>query len=308
MYRIRNWLYQNLFWLLLVIGIFIIYMSSWSFFNFYIKGILEKIGIAVLSSGVFAAVLKSLQFTGIFKTEIEKIILGTKFIENRNDLPKLWRKVSRSIYKKKFPNISKELENIILKNYFPTNHPYYYSDFRYTLNIEELTSNNIIKFTQNHSFLVNLAKGETEAVLQGYFKIDKKPELADLTNDRLYFKIDGEDFLKKVNKNDFEDDFEKGYTFDVTIKDKSSFRVETKEHREYCINEDNFKIFRVSKITKDMNVSISYPDNLDVSFFNVGLVDSFERVHVEHKNKISRIHKKGLILPFQGFGITFGIK
>ena len=304
----RENIYKNLFWILVLLGIFILYMSSWDVFNKYLQDILEKTGLAVLSSGVFAAVLKSLQFTGIFKKEIEKIVLGTKFIDNRNDLPKLWKKVSRSIYNKKFPMISKELENIILNNYFPTDHPYFYNDFRYTLDIEELTSDNVIKFTQNFSFEVILAKGENEAVLDGYFKIEKKPELEGLLNEREFFKVDGEDYLDKVDKTGFEDQFEKGYTFKIVVKDKSKFRVETKERREYCIDEDNYKIFRVSKITKEMNVSISYPKNMVVSFFNVGLVNSFERVHVEHKRKISRVHKKGLILPYQGFGITFGIK
>ncbi len=306
--KLQGKIYNNLFWILLIIGILILYMSTWKTFNLYMQEILEKIGLSVLSSGVFAVVLKSIQFTGIFKTEIEKIVLGTKFIENRNDLPTLWRKVSRSVYNKKFPNISKELENIILTNYFPTDHAYYYKDFLYTLNIEEFTSNKIIKFTQNFSFDVILAKGETEAILDGYFKIDKKPELGELINERLFFKVDGEDRLKDVKKVPFNNEHDKGYTFKTVVKNKSNFRVETKERREYCINDDNFKIFRVSKITEGMNVSISYPQNIDVSFFNVGLVDSFERVHVEHDRKINRIHRKGLILPYQGFGITFGIE
>ena len=50
----------------------ILYLSSWDVFNAYIKYILEKIGLAVLSSGVFALVLKSIQFTGIFKEENSK--------------------------------------------------------------------------------------------------------------------------------------------------------------------------------------------------------------------------------------------
>ncbi|WP_431121204.1 hypothetical protein [Flagellimonas flava] len=306
--NIKTKIYRNLFWILLIVGMLIIYASSWNVFNEYIKDILEKVGLSVLSSGVFASVLKSLQFTGIFKKEIEKIVLGTKFIENRNDLPKLWKKVSRSIYNKKFPLISEELENIILENYFPTDHPYYYNDFRYTLDIDELSPENIIKFTQTFSFEVLLAEGATEALLDGYFKIEKKPELEHLTNERLFFRIDGEDYLDKVKKEDFETEFEKGYRFEIPVEGKSRFRVETKERREYCITDDNYKIFRVNKITKEMNVSISYPENMNVSFFNVGLVDSFERIHVEHQRKISRVHKKGLILPYQGFGITFGIK
>lgn len=308
MEKARDWIYKYLFWRLIIIGMLILYMSSWDVFNLYLKDILEKIGLAVLSSGVFAAVLKSIQFTGIFKNEIEEIVLGTKFIEKRNDLPKLWRKISRSIYNKKFPKISKELENIILDNYFPTEHAYYYKDFIYTLNIEELTDEGIIKFTQTITFDVILAKGENVAILDGYFKIEKKPELDNLVNERLFYKIDKKDHLKDVHKKPIDNEHEMGYSFTISVKDKTKFKVETQERREYCINDDNFKIVRVNKITKGMNVSISYPENIEVSFFNVGLVNNFERVHIEHSRKISRIHKNGLILPFQGFGITFGPK
>ncbi len=305
--KIRSFVYKNLFWILTVLGFLILYLSTKTYFSPYIQGIGEKIGLSVLSSGVFAVVLKSIQFTGIFKKEIEKIVLGTKFIENRNDLPTLWRKVSRSVYNKKFPKISKKLENIILTNYFPVDHEYYYKDFLYTLDIEEVTEDRIIKFTQTISFEVILAKEQKEVVLEGYFKIDKKPELGELINDRLFYKIDGKDYLNNVEKVPFDNEYDKGYTFKLPIENKSHFIVETKEKRQYCINDDNFKIFRVGKITDGMNVSISYPENIDVSFFNVGLVKSFDRVHNEHKRKISRIHRKGLILPYQGFGITFGI-
>lgn len=75
----------------------------------------------------------------------------------------------------------------------------------------------------------------------------------------MFFKIDGRNRLNDFEKVPFEDEFEKGYTFKVSVKDKTKFTVETKERREYCINEDNFIIFRVNKITKGMNVSICYP-------------------------------------------------
>ncbi len=306
--KFTHQVYRNLFWVLLIIGILIIYMSSWNVFNIYIQDILEKIGLSVLSSGVFASVLKSLQFTGIFKTEIEKIVLGTKFIENRNDLPKLWKKVSKSVYDKKFPAISSELNNLILNSYLPIKHKYYYEDFRYTLKIDELTEDNIIKFTQSYSYNVILAEGENSVKLESVFTIDKTPVLDNLTNERIYYKIDGEDFLEQATPEIIEDEFEKKFKLSITVLNKKKFLVETKERREYCINEDNYKLIRVNSITKEMDVSISYPENMMVSFFNIGLVNRFERKHIGHKRTISRIHKKGLILPQQGFGISFGIK
>lgn len=307
--KFRGKVYNNLFWILLLAGIFIIYMSTWeNAFNIYFLGILEKIGLSVLSSGVFASVLKSIQFTGIFKKEIEKIVLGTKFIENRNDLPQLWKKVSKSVYDKKFPSISDELDDLILDFYLPTKHKYYYEDFRYTLKIDELTSDNVIKFTQTFYFKVILAEGENEAKLESVFAIDKTPEMGNLINEKVYYKIDGKDILSELTPEVSEDEFEKRDKYIVNVPNKKEFIVETKERREYCIKEDNYKLIRVSAITKEMDVSITYPENMTVSFFNVGLVNKFERKHIEHNRTISRVHKKGLVLPYQGFGIAFGIK
>ena len=305
---LKDKIYRNLFWILLITGMLLLYASSWNVFNEYVQDILEKIGLSVLSSGVFASVLKSLQFTGIFKREIEKIVLGTKFIENRNDLPKLWKKVSKSVYDKKFPEISDELDEIILNSYLPIKHKYYYQDFRYTLKIDELTKDNVIKFTQTYRFEVVLEKGENEAKLESVFTIDKIPGLENLVNERLYYKIDGEDVLEKTKPEIIEDEFEKKMKLSIVIRNKKKFLVETKERREYCITEDNYKLLSVKSITKEMDVSITYPKNMMVSFFNIGLVNKFERKHVDHERTISRIHKKGLILPHQGFGITFGIK
>lgn len=304
----REKIYNNLFWILLIVGIAVIYISSWDTFNVYVQGILEKIGLSVLSSGVFASVLKSIQFTGLFKKEIEKIVLGTKFIENRNDLPQLWKKVSKSVYDKKFPSISDELDDLILDFYLPIKHKYYYEDFRYTLKIDELTDDNIIKFTQSFYFKVILAEGETEAKLESVFAIDKSPEIGNLINERIYYKIDGVDILSEITPETTEDEFEKKIKLVTIVQNKKEFLVETSERREYCIKEDNFKLLRVSAITKEMDVSITYPENMSVSFFNIGLVNKFERKHVEHTRTISRVHKKGLVLPYQGFGIAFGIK
>lgn len=306
MNKLRNWIYKNLFWLLLLVGILILYISS-KIETVRIQDVLEKIGLSVLSSGVFASVLKSLQFTGIFKKEIEKIVLGTKFIENRNDLTKLWKRISKSVYEKKFPAISDELNDLILNSYLPIKHNYYYEDFRYTLKIDELTPENIIKFTQTYSYRVILAQGETEAKLETEFTVDKSPGLTDLINERIYFKVDGEDVMKDTKQDVVETEFEKKMKLTLSVSNKKEFLVETKERREYCINEDNYKLVRVKKLTKEMDVSISYPENMAVSFFNVGLISKFERKHVEHERTISRIHKKGLILPYQGFGISFAL-
>lgn len=304
----QEWAYKNLVWLLLLGAAALFSTSRLDFFGVEANKVLEKLSYAIVSSGVFAAVLKSLQFTGIFKKEIEDIILGDRFIETRQDKNKLWKSVSKAIYDKKFPGISEDLNNIILKRYFPRDHNFYYDDFRYTLNIEELSTDGVIKFTQTFYYNVVLGNGINEATMNGTFTIDKRTADDDMVNKREYFKIDGVDKMSEITDTLIEDEYEIKSEYSITVSDKKKFLVEIKDRREYNIFEDNYKTITVNSITKEMDVSIMYPENMTASFINIGLLDAFERKHVEHKNKISRIHKKGLILPCQGFGITFGLK
>jgi hypothetical protein len=303
--KIKNWFLKYLVFLITISGITTIYIST-----LLIKpwdGIFEKAGLAVLSSGVFAAVLKSLQFQGVFREEIEKIILGTKFIEKRTDLDKLWKKVSLSIYEKKFPRISTELNKLILKTYLPTKHEYYYEDFTCTIKITNVAKNGVMQYIQKYSFDVILAKGNSIAELKNTLTVDKTSIDNTHKNERIYYKVNGINILKDAHVDEKEDELEKKiiYTYTAKSEDKKRIKVEVKEERSVCIKNDNVKLFRSGKITKKMDVSISYPKNLNISFFNIGLVHNFEKNHEEHDLLISRIHKKGLILPHQGFGITF---
>jgi hypothetical protein len=308
--KFRIWVYERLVWILLVLAIIILYLSKSGIFDYELNLLVEKIGIAVLSSGVFAAVLKSLQFQGIFKKEIEDVILSDKFIEHRRDKEKLWISVSKAIYKKKFPKISKQLNKIILDEYFPKKRMYYYDDYRVTITIHKLEDNGIIKFTQTIYYKVVMQTGVKKANIIGNYTIDKPDKDSNIKNinKREYFKIDGKDCLDKLEKNEEETDFETITTYSTTVNDKSCFTVEMKDYREYNIFEDNIKLLRTSAITNEMNVSVTYPENMNVQFFNVGVINEFEKINVDHKNCISRKYKDGLILPNQGFGISFGFK
>ena len=74
----------------------------------------------------------------------------------------------------------------------------------------------------------------------------------------------------------------------------------------YSINDYNTKLFTVRVLTKEIHVSISYPENVKVLFFPLGVVKPFVDLHVDHKNRITKVNRN-LILPHQGFGLTFDL-
>lgn len=280
-------------------------LAFWNKLDNDFAQVISKVGFTILTSGVFAAIMKSFQFIGIFKQEIENVILESKFIEKRNDLPDLWKKISRSIYNKKFPEISDDLQEMILSSYFPTNHEYYYEDAIISINIEELDGDENIKYTQSWKFKVVLAENINSVTMSQNYTLDKGENVNLSNSERLYYKIDGIDLMSEMIINDTETDFKINRNYSLKISDKKTFILEVKERRKNCIKNDNIKLFRVNSITKEMDVSISFPDNIRVSFFNVGVVKPFEPKHVDNQNTISRIHKNGLILQCQGFGMSF---
>ncbi len=303
----KKGLLSNLPWINFCVGLVFICISMSEYFNSKISEAFEHVGYTLITAGVFASILKSFQFIGIFREELENVLLDRKFLENRTDLPQLWTIISRAIYKRKLPDISESLESIVLNSYFPTDHQFYYEEFNITVVIHELTDDNIIKFTQSVSAKVILAEGETEAKMSHHFWIDKE---GIVDNDKVqqdqYIKIDEvkitvDPDIKFLNG-------QKCFTYNYTVYDKKTFLLEKKEVREYSIIEDNFKIFRVSNITKEMDVSVSFPSNVKVCFFDCGVVMPFEEKHSDQPNLISYKHKGSLILPKQGFGLTFARK
>ena len=148
--QIKKWFKRNLTWVYFTIAIvFILFPNTnYSPFTDSWNNLIEKIGFIGLTSGVFASVLKSIQFTGLFKEELTKIISGTEFLNNRKDLPELWKKISKSIYDQKFPEISDLLEDRILTTYFPMNNNHYNEDFIVSIVIHDISDDFIINYTQ----------------------------------------------------------------------------------------------------------------------------------------------------------------
>src|SRR5690554_6681751 len=113
--------YNNLYWMFLVLSLILLVANKTYWTNSEYHSLIEKIGMTILTSGVFATLLKSFQFTGLFQQEIRKVMLGTEFIDNRKDIIPLWKKVSKGLNINRFLDIVDKLEIYILKTYFLMN-------------------------------------------------------------------------------------------------------------------------------------------------------------------------------------------
>lgn len=307
--KVKKWFKRNLTWVYFTIAIlFILFPSTdYSPFSEYWNNLFQKIGFIGLTSGVFASVLKSIQFTGLFQEELTKIISGTEFLNNRKDLPDLWKKISKSIYAQKFPEISDLLEDRILTTYFPIDKNHYNEDLVVSIVIHSINDDFIINYTQTIEYSAILDSDNNVSNI-GYTDIITDDQGVEEKNELLSFKIDGTEVdLEKCREIKNEDGKIK-YIHNVPIKGKKKFKIFLKVKNTYSLKGENVKLLRFNTITRNVDLTVSHDDDIDVSFFNVGLVNDFKPIHTDIKNTLSRRHRDDLILPRQGFGLSFNKK
>lgn len=301
-FNIKNYFYRNSPWIALLIATLLIISANYIEDN-EVSEFVGDIGIAVLASGIFAAVLKSFQFSGLFREEIEKVVLSTKFLKKRNDLEELWSDVTRALYESKFPEISNDIEELILTNYLPTRAIYYYKDFIVTIKIHQIDDNDIVTYDQTCEYTLVPSNPDDPIPFKNKITYDKINGEEHSKNEILHFSINNNDIELKEEISETEDTVIR--TFTAELSNHREYRIKKVDKRHTWIYEDNTKLFRLMAITKGMNVVIQYPESLEISFFNIGLVNQFKKKHVDLTRCISRIHDNGVILPFQGFGLTF---
>jgi hypothetical protein len=288
--------------------IFILFPNTtYSPFSENWNNILQKIGFVGLTSGVFASVLKSIQFTGLFQEELTKIISGSEFLSNRKDLPELWKKISKSIYEQKFPEISDLLENRILTSYFPTGTNHYNEDLVISIVIHEINEDFTINYTQTIEYNAILDNNKNESSVK-YTSVMTNDLGVEEKNELLSFKIDDKEIDKEKCREIKNEENKITYIHNVLIKGKKKFKIFLKVKNTYSLKGENVKLLRFNTITKNVDLTVSYNDNIDVSFFNIGLVNDFKPIHTDIENTISRRHRDDLILPKQGFGLSFNRK
>jgi len=305
----KKWLKRNLTWVYFTVALIFLLFPNTTFtpFSPVWNKLIEKIGFVALTSGVFASVLKSIQFTGLFKEELSKIISGSEFLHNRKDLPDIWKKISKIIYYEKFPEISELLENRILTTYFPTDTNHYNEDLVVSIVIHKITDEFVINYTQTIEYNAILDCEDNESYVKYTDTITDDKDVTE-KNELISFKVDGVEKKKDKIRDIKKGDGKIKYVHKVPIKGekgKKKFKIYQKVKNTYSLRGENAKLLRFNTITKNVDLTVSHKKDVEVSFFNIGLVNEFVPVHTDIKNTLSRRHRDDIILPRQGFGLSF---
>lgn len=304
MEAVKNYLYKNLHWLLILVALLLIgfgYVFNGDKLQF--DDILRNTGYSILGSGVFASILKSIQFVGIFKDELSKVVTGDEFIENRKDLPVLWKKITQKVYNEKFPEVSDHLEDMLMKYYLPADSKHYYRDYTVTIDIHNLSDDFVIEYTHTNEYTIVLATDVNETMLHLGATIIAQDD-AEIKNEVIHFSVNGKD--EKINREEStnRDEVVKEFKYLLNSGERE-YKIRIQFERKYSLRGENYKKFVLHAYLRRMDVLINHPEDVAVSFFNIGCVTKFRKLHIGIRNQIHRRHDDGLIMPHQGFGMSF---
>jgi hypothetical protein len=271
------------------------------------QGLFHGIGLSVLAGGIFALLLKSLQFTGVFKEELTKVIFEPRYIANRNDLPEYWDKVSMELFKNKFPKISQKLLKDVKEIYFPTKAPIYYEDVEHYFEILSVDASGMatIKRTTTLTIITKEKNGQCTYDFSNNMPFENSENEVEYISDILKVNsqpVAAADITKKTEvKNNVVIN-----QLSVNLKGRERYQIERIEEKKTNIIFDNHFAFRSNKILNKLRVEFHFPDHIDIVFKKSGTLDEFkpERETVN----IRRYYCNGIIYPEQGYIFIYKIK
>lgn len=265
--------------------------------------LLDGLSSVIVMSALVSFLVDSVEFMGVFKRALEDIIYDTKFLKKRKDIDEIWVKVSKELFKSKFPQISNQLMQTVRKYYESDDglKLSYYDDYvnTYTLTLDE-NDNNIIHVVQDVSFTLNVEDKEkfsfpmTMWTCASAENKDKATLLCENVT------VNG----KPANAELTEPKYEEGtlrYDYKLQLEGSTEYKIKQKITKQYNLKDDNFIGYKARWLVNGLRVKVFHPKELGILFVNRGVMGEFSK---EEREDFKEYEFKGLILKHQGYVLT----
>ena len=311
---------KGLPWIMLFVGILFILVGVFAFDKADAKApfFLITIGQAVLVSGVFSVLLKSLQFMNIFREELAKVVYGDDFFNILNDDFKkdLWVKITSSIHSEKFPKLSKYLHQSIIEQYLPANKEHYYENYRRVSRIKwHDESKNIIHAQEQIEMSIIPSDISKEIRYKFKYTSDLGDESVKTRQELERLIINNISYKEKLKENVYEDEQGKRkirYEYDIPLKGETEYKVCRVINKYFSLEVDPYSRYFSETFIHGSSVKVTViPSNLNVQFLSSGtLEDYIDRGVLKGSNEQDdrrQIDKEylGLLFPKQGYVLYY---
>lgn len=251
-------------------------IDSFPFIPFGSGDAILRIGSAILGAGIFAAIMKSAQFSNIFQKHIYDVFYNPDKIITGLPLISKWTILTNSLLKEVLPHTYHKAANIIQKSFFNSELDYHFEN--YIASYEIVVKNNIA--TVNCTVTSNLIISPLSHNPIFKHSIDNSDGVklkALILNDDSSFDnypyIKDENYSNKYNQCIPLGDY-------ICIHDNGEKKVQFERIIEWNQNliEDPCIVANISRYIKGAKVKIKMDDNYKIHFKNVGLQNESNKI------------------------------
>lgn len=297
------------FWIL-IIGCVLYAFGYFHIFNYkheWLYDFAKTFGSICMSSAVFMGIVKSYQFTGIFKEELRKVVTAEDHLSRRTDIEKIWENVTMQLCKQKFKRISNKLQRILKQYYLPIDDEYYYRNTKLTIEIEhnpeyqgyinvleEFKTTIIIEESNNIKYKY------TSSIPYPNDKMSKTSfEIVEFTVNEKEIKWSKGKELKQIQSNNV-----CSSNFDIKIscsKEKKEYVLYRKTKKCYSLDCNQYMGHIATGLYENYDIHITYPKDITFECLGLGVLGKWQIK--PNENKIYRTIKasyNGLVFKNQG--------
>lgn len=271
-----------------------------------VSNVFLLIGSGLVGGGVFAVLLKSNQFTELFKKHITEVIYCPSEYQSNADLNANWDRVTEALLKIVLPAHHELAINHLKEVYFDSALNYHFEDYSIHYSIEWIDpKKHLVEITNKTTSKVIPSPQINNPVFEWDFSVNKKDhnniEVVDFTLNNI-------DLTKKATL-DSNDKFIRK-TLSVPIPCEGPCELDRTIKSIQCLDDESYMEASLIRYVKNLTIKFTYNNNhkfpdapkLEVSFKALGMKDSFSKQFVESKRGGSNSWKhNGLLLPNQGY-------
>tara|TARA_Y100000780_G_scaffold230404_1_gene252508 strand:+ start:868 stop:1833 length:966 start_codon:yes stop_codon:yes gene_type:complete len=230
-----------------------------------IGDILVKGSSAVLGAGVFAALMKSAQFTQIFQNQIFEVFHDPKKLGEIVDVATRWNVLTHSRLRDVLPAIHEIATSKINEAFFDDELEYHFEDYEHTYDIRISDEKMIIRNTFDAQVTIN-PTCESPTFIQKFTSdfdgIEVKLRDLEIGNTPI---DNAQDYLKQDESN------ANLYKLSYKLNFKNKIRVRRTIEYTQCLKKEPYINVVIGRYIKGAVVSVKINDGYKVNFVNSGL-------------------------------------
>ncbi len=288
------------------------YFKIWDLTYIWLYDFAKTGGSIFMSSAVFMGIVKSYQFTGIFKDELRKVVFAEDHLSKRNDIDNIWENITLQLCNQKFKKISNKLQKIVKQYYLPIEDDYYYKNTKLVVEIEHNEDNaGYINVVEEYTTTINIEDSEKID-----FHFTSSIPFPEDENTITYFK------LAEFTLNERDIKWNKGKELKETstsnilsncfnikldcVKGKKEYIVYRKTKKCYALSENPYMGHTASGLYENYDFHITYPKNMSFDWLGMGVLGKWKIKRSENTySKTLKAGYNGLMFKNQGFLLLF---